>query len=118
MRIIKNNTLFYKCFTCKKIKDPSKFYKNKSYRCKLCFKEFYKINKENKLTYYQKNKGKILKKYRENKLKLSQYYFDNSDKIKKRVYEWKLNNKDKVRRYKRKARLRSSSDIRQKTTLW
>ena len=107
MKITKNNKLFYKCYSCKKIKSTSEFYKNKSYRCKLCFKEHYKKNKEI-----------IKKRYEKNKSKISKYYYENSEKIKKRVYDWKQKNKDKVRVYKLKEKLRSSSDIKKKSSLW
>lgn len=118
MKIIKNNLLFYKCYSCKKIKSTSEFYKNKSYRCKLCFKEHYKKNKKKLNTYYQKNKEIIKKRYEKNKSKISKYYYENSEKIKKRVYDWKQENKDKVRVYKLKEKLRSSSDIKKKSSLW
>lgn len=118
MKIIKQNKLFYKCFTCKKVKNISEFYKNKSSRCKLCFKADYENKKGKSETYYQKNKEKIKEKYQQNKFEISKYYFENSEKIKKRVYDWKQRNKDKVRVYKLKEKMRSDNDIKKKTSLW
>ena len=114
MKIIKSYKVFYKCFTCKKIKLPKFFYVGHTSKCKECIKNDYKNNKSTRKTYYLKNKEKIKKYYEENKDRL---YTTKSDKIKMRTKIWKKNNPDKVRKYKRKEHLREARDIG-KNSLW
>ena len=114
MKILKSNKVFYKCFTCKKIKLPQFFYVGHTSKCKECRKIDYENNKSTRKIYYLKNKEKIKKYYEENKDKL---YTAKSDMIKIRTKIWKKNNQDKVRKYKRKEKLREASDIG-KNSLW
>ena len=117
MKIIKDNKIFYKCFTCKKIKKKEFFYKYKNSRCKECCKILYKENKAKNETYYIKNKEKIKKYYEDNKVNFREYYIKNIDKYKLRAKEWKERNPDKVRSQKRKERLKSF-EYKPKKELW
>ena len=64
------------CSICKKEKDYSEFYKNKSkkdgysFDCKLCRKEYHKNNKNVKTKYLEKNKIRI-KEWRKNNTKVN-----------------------------------------------
>ena len=99
-----------KCNTCNTIKNRKDFYPQKFYKCKSCFsienKKKYSLNKDKHIAYYKNNKERF-----------KSYYEENKEEIIKKIYDWKQRNKDKVRRYKFKEKLKYSKASKLKP-LW
>ena len=82
-----------KCKNCLTEKDVNDFHKKQS-KCKECFKEFYRENKEKILeqanSYYHSNKEVA-------RLKRREYYHNNIDILRPKMNEWKKNNKELIK---------------------
>jgi len=97
---LKSNTTKF-CGHCKLEKNKEEFNKNKSEIdglqtiCKVCVKEYYQKNKENKKEYYQKNK--------ENKKEYNKkYYEENKEKAKEYSKMYRIENKEKAKESSKK----------------
>ena len=69
MKIIKSNKVFYKCFTCKKIKLPKFFYVGHTSKCKECRKIDYENNKSTRKIWKKNNQDKVRKYKRKEHLR-------------------------------------------------
>ena len=92
------------CTKCKKLKSVKKFYTDKyrldgyTYHCKLCYKKYRKLYKNERAIYhkkyYHKNKLKYIKKSlewrRKNKIKLQKYHYKYNKKYRLQKYNLNL----------------------------